>query len=723
MSTGASAYDKVYDDIMNRIGSQSQEEATAAKNVLAWLTFTKRPLKVEEFSIAVSLEESDSYLDKESLMDIERLVSVCKGLVVVDAQNGTVTLIHATTKEYLNRRLCNWRQDPNAAIATFCLTYLMFPTFDVEFSKLEEYLKREKARAQLYPLLEYSLDYTPLHVRSAMVEPPSIDRFLSSDSKITKNWLLLISKRGKEQGEIVAQWLIEKGVCTRICDLQGRTPLHYAVLNGWKRFVQPLLERGATLQADTENMTPLHYTVKSGAEEIARTFINAGIPVDTPVTRRIYIPGDKDSKVVFSVKDDEQGVVRNSPRKEGLTPLHLAALTGSQRMTKFFLDHGANPNFPSRSGETPLHLAMNRNIYAPQGTGIVDFWNEPTNRLETIFDYMDLYDDDDGDGEESGWVRERRLAIIDLLLESPEVDVNAQDIYGISPLHIAARDQYLSEPVFQKLIDKGANISLRTAKNETLLHVAIANPNDGITSKLLALRADPADKDVNGHNALHKAARKGHLPIVQDILTWTPKSSLQAILESKDHHGQNVLHHLLSSRGSVSVDVTAYLLERVSGINDLDNEGMPPVAMFLSRLAHCAHQSDPDILDHVFRNGADPGFTTAEGLGLVHLAAGSSRLSVGLLQGLARGGVSLTSTDERGRTVLHHASIKGALTEEVWRYLYEEVKLPLEIRDKYGKTALDYAIEKGKEDHGPNLWKPRGWKETERLLRGMEKEA
>jgi len=273
----------------------------------------------------------------------------------------------------------------------------MFPTFDVKFSKLEEYLKHKKAGAQLYQLLEYSLDYTALHVRSAMVEPRCIERFLSSDSKVTKNWLLLISKRGNEQGESVARWLIEQGLCTKICDLQGRDTLHYAVLNGWKRCVQLLLERGATLQADVENITPLHYTVKFGAEGITQTFITAGIPVDTPVTRKIYIPGDKDSKVVFSLKDDEQGVVRNSPRNEGLTALHLAALTGSQRMTKFFLDHGANPNFPSTSGETPLHLAIRRNIYAPQGPSIVDFWSEPANRLEFIIEYIDLYAGEDGE--------------------------------------------------------------------------------------------------------------------------------------------------------------------------------------------------------------------------------------------------------------------------------------------------------------------------------------
>ncbi|RFN48867.1 hypothetical protein FIE12Z_6922 [Fusarium flagelliforme] len=719
LPTGTSTYDDAYDNTMRRIESQPGEEATKAKEVLAWLTFAKRPLRIEELPTAIIVEETDTNIDEESLTEIDYLASVCAGLV--DIRNGSITLIHSTTKEYLKRRLENWRQDPNAAIATSCLTYLLFPTFDVEFSKLQEYPQRQKAENELYSLLEYSLDYVAAHVRLAKVKPPCVDTFLSSDSKITKNWLLLISKRGDEHGESVAKWLIQQGVCTEVCDPQGRTPLHYAVLNGWKRCVSLLLERGVILSADIDNMTPLHYTVKTDAEDIALAFINAGISVNTPVARHTYLPSNYYGRVAYGLKDSEKLLVQKSHTEDGLTSLHLATLTGSQRMTRFFLDHGANPNFRSESGETPLNLALRWDVNGPKRPNVVDFWNDPDNRLEFILEYTDF---DDGDDYYSirDWIQERRLEIIDLLLDRPEVDVNAQDNFGFSPLHIAANNKYLSGLVVQKLIDKGADISLRTSEKKTPLHLAVASRNDAIVPKLLAIGANPTDTDSDGLNALHYAVKKSDLQMLQVISTLIPDSSSATILQLKDNHGQNVLHHLMA-HGCVDVDLIANVVKRVHGVNDVNDKGMTPMAIFLSVSGFCKSATNEEILDLLFEHGADPSFTTPGGLSLAHLAAGSHRVSEGILRKLASQGISLTAKDERGRTVLHHASIEGSLTEEVLCYLHEEVNLPLDIRDKQGKTALDYAIEKGKEDHRPNRFRRGRWKATERLLRGMEKEA
>ncbi|RBR23784.1 uncharacterized protein FIESC28_03400 [Fusarium coffeatum] len=589
LSTGASSYDKAYNNTMIRIESQPEEEAAIAKDVLAWLTFANRPLKIEELPIAVILQEADSNIDRESLIGIEILVSVCAGLVRIDKTDNSVSLIHSTTKEYLKRRLFNWRQGPNAAIATICVTYLLFPMFDVEFSKLEEYLQPNKAGVQLQPLLGYSLEYMTLHSHLAVIKPPCMDRFLSSGSKITSNWLLLGSKHGYEHMENIAGSLIERGVYIDVHDREGRSILHYAVINGWKLCVRLLLDRGASLEPDIDNMTPLHYTVNARAdgEYIAKTFINAGIPIDTPVTRRTYIPKFQDGKVVYTLKDSDMGLTLDLPTtKAGLTALHLAALTGSQRMTKFFLDHGANPNFRSESGETPLHLALKLSAYGPQWPGIVDFWNEPENRVECILDYIGLNDDEDEDEFASSheWIRETRLAIIDLLLDSPDVDVNAQDDFGISPFHIAAQKEYSFESVAEKLINKGARISLRTEKNKTPLQFAVASRNGDFVSKLLELGADPTERDIDGLNALHYAAKKRHLPIFEEILNRIPISLSQRVLESKDNSGQNLLHHLLD-HGFVNVDFVSYLLKRVGGINDFDRAGKNPMAVFLSAFA------------------------------------------------------------------------------------------------------------------------------------------
>ncbi|RKK55868.1 hypothetical protein BFJ68_g17838, partial [Fusarium oxysporum] len=441
LPTGSSAYDKAYQDAMERIERQHQERTAVARDVLAWLTFAKRPLKIAELRTAVIIQETDSSLDEERLMDIEDMVSVCAGLATIDKQDETVTLIHYTTQDYLKRTRADWHPDANAAIATSCLTYLLFPIFDVEVSEMNEYLQGKKAKRQLYPLLDYSIKYGAAHAHLAITKPPSIARFLSSESKITRNWLLLMANYRNKQGEDTAEWLIEQGVRINVWDADWRTPLHYAVLNGWERCVQLLLERGASLDPDVENMTPFHYTVNNDAEKIAKTFLNAGTPVDMPVTRETYIRIYQQDRVEYVIKGGEQSAARKSITDKGLTPLHLATLTGSQRMTKFLLDHGANPNFPSDSGETPLHLALRRDLYGLKLPGIVDFWNDPESRIEVVLDHIEIDGNEDEYCSIKDWTLKERSVIVDLLLENPEVDVNAQDIFGISSLHIASRSK------------------------------------------------------------------------------------------------------------------------------------------------------------------------------------------------------------------------------------------------------------------------------------------
>ncbi|KAM0415698.1 hypothetical protein ACHAPT_013338, partial [Fusarium lateritium] len=158
-----------------------------------------------------------------------------------------------------------------------------------------------------------------------------------------RNWLLLAAKHGGAQAEATAEWLIERGVFLDIWDADWRTLLHFAALNGWKRCIQLLLQRGASLDLDIDNMTPFHYTVKNNAEETAQAFLDAGILVDTLVVRDIYIPSYQQGRVVYATRDGAQHPVREARTEKGLTGLHLATLTGSQRMTKFLL----NPNFSS----------------------------------------------------------------------------------------------------------------------------------------------------------------------------------------------------------------------------------------------------------------------------------------------------------------------------------------------------------------------------------------
>ncbi|KAJ7453548.1 hypothetical protein B0H11DRAFT_1820424, partial [Mycena galericulata] len=91
-----------YDDIMERIDRQSEEDRILARRTLSWVSNAKRPLHVSELIEALAIEPSIPDLDPDNMLDIDIVLSVCAGLVIVDEENGSVRLIHYTTQVYLD---------------------------------------------------------------------------------------------------------------------------------------------------------------------------------------------------------------------------------------------------------------------------------------------------------------------------------------------------------------------------------------------------------------------------------------------------------------------------------------------------------------------------------------------------------------------------------------------------------------------------------------------
>ncbi|KFH48458.1 Ankyrin-like protein [Hapsidospora chrysogenum ATCC 11550] len=236
-------------------------------------------------------------------------------------------------------------------------------------------------------------------------------------------------------------------------------------------------------------------------------------------------------------------------------------------------------------------------------------------RIGDVLAYVELDDIEDEYCSTQASIYEARSTITSLLLEHPKVDVNAQDVFSISPLHIAARGGDFSNSWVRKLIENGAKISARTENGETPLHLASRNGNLDAVTTFLTLGADPMEGDINGLNALHYAAQSGHLGMLRSVVNHMPDTSLEAFLKSKDNHGGNVLHHLLSNgKVDTTVDITVvdYLLKWSPGINDLDNEGMSPMARYLSAFVLCSGDDDPEVVRLMFEYGANPAFETDE---------------------------------------------------------------------------------------------------------------
>src|SRR5258708_5401140 len=119
-----------YDESMKRIQTQNAEYTALAKKVLYWIIYAVRPLTTTEIRHALAVEPDDTYLDEDGLPDEDLLVSVCAGLVTIQPESDTMSLIHYTTQEYFERRGAKLFPDAQTEIATSCLTYLLFDVFE-----------------------------------------------------------------------------------------------------------------------------------------------------------------------------------------------------------------------------------------------------------------------------------------------------------------------------------------------------------------------------------------------------------------------------------------------------------------------------------------------------------------------------------------------------------------------------------------------------------------
>lgn len=89
--------DQAYKEAMERINEQKPGFRRLANKVLSWITCAKRPLTTSELQHALAVEVGDTKLDEDNIERIERIVSVCAGLVTVDKETGIIRLVHYTT--------------------------------------------------------------------------------------------------------------------------------------------------------------------------------------------------------------------------------------------------------------------------------------------------------------------------------------------------------------------------------------------------------------------------------------------------------------------------------------------------------------------------------------------------------------------------------------------------------------------------------------------------
>ena len=282
-------------------------------------------------------------------------------------------------------------------------------------------------------------------------------------------------------------------------------------------------------------LTPLLFAARQGDVESVKAILDAGAPIDTPSG------GD------------------------GTTPLLMAVINGHLDLAGLLLDRGANPSLTSDNGVTPLFAALNVQ-WAPRA-----LYPQPRTYLQqklTYLDFMKRLLDKGVDPNvrllKKVWYQEYNFPLLGV------------DEIGATPFWRAA---YAADVDAMKLlIAHGADPNIPTIKpagrprtgdaggRETIEDVSglppvpIAGP--GIPPLQAAAGAGYGEGFAGNS---HRTAPGGFLPAVKYLV-----DELKADVNGRDHEGNTALHHA-AARGDVPM--IEFLVAKGADVKALNRAG------------------------------------------------------------------------------------------------------------------------------------------------------
>jgi hypothetical protein len=239
------------------------------------------------------VERDDEELDCDNIPDIEDIISVCAGLVIVDEESNIIRLVHYTTQEYFEQIRESWNPNAQQEIALTCLTYLSFNTFRSGSCPIDGQFKR---RLEQNVFLDYAARYWGYHAQPVQEETCDLASFFLQHSNLVScaaQTMSMSEYRYSGYSQTFPEqatglhltatfgllYLLRKllsgssgnlSISTDSKDSDSQTPLSWAAKKGHEAVVKLLVER-ADVEADSKDrggQTPLTWAAAKGHEAV-----------------------------------------------------------------------------------------------------------------------------------------------------------------------------------------------------------------------------------------------------------------------------------------------------------------------------------------------------------------------------------------------------------------------------------------------------------------------
>ncbi|KIA75560.1 hypothetical protein HK57_00663 [Aspergillus ustus] len=622
-------YQKEVDEIL-QLG---EYERSRAIDILRWISFANRPLRVEEISEALVIDPDsaegypfdelpDTWNEEYTNDQIRRL---CRSLVEIRSQSfdsqlayHTVHFVHSSVRDFLAQSVQGIPRYVNPCaehkrIARACLHYLLYKELssDYRFSKeiFQEKLhdfpflayaatqwsyhinRSEDSRSVLLPLVKQIFDVsTTAFALWADIFEVLIDNFettLLSDASqlqrisIVSKSLEIFNSRGPHNTEL------SRHVC--------RCGVYLAARLGFPDIMVCALRSWETPPAGYA--WALQLAIARRQRHAVEYLLEAGTPPDhrlpfgtAPLLMAAGLDVGPDSEYFVNLLI-AAGADVSVANRHGITPLYAAATKGNLPVVIALLSNGATMSNYHSYQRTPLHQA------AAGG-----------------------YND-----------------IIERLIERG-VGVNERDVVGLTPVYLAMIERHGHS--VRLLIEKGADTSVKK-NGVTMLHMT-AGWGLGEIADLLITRGIPINGLADDKLAtLHYAARAGDLAVAEILIKRGAKINIR---------GQGRVTPLHLATESDKAEMVQLLLKHGADPNISDSDGLTP---FHHSVA-CGYK---DIAILLLAYGADPARRDIFGRTALHLAVQQQQDH--MVPSLIDGGAVVDARDDTDMTPLHLAAVVG----------------------------------------------------------------
>mmetsp|Transcript_10315 Transcript_10315/g.15086 ORF Transcript_10315/g.15086 Transcript_10315/m.15086 type:complete len:451 (+) Transcript_10315:18-1370(+) len=343
----------------------------------------------------------------------------------------------------------------------------------------------------------------------------------------------------------------------------GETPLLVAVVHGNVDVVHCLIEYNSNIKKrDTKGNNVFHLACSYGHLELVDFFAERNKNLmkvqnsweDTPFLSAIENNQEKIVKRML-----ELGYKLNKTDKQ--KAVHVGAVKGNLQILEMLIGLGLNLELKNRKGDTPLNVAC--------------FFGK-TDIVRRLIDQgvsTALQPDEYGRNHIHKLCEKGKTEILDCFYTDSHEDLNLQDTFGQTPLHVAIARRHFE--ITKRFIELGVDLEKKDTSGNTPLLSAITHNQMDIVKLLIEHKADitaiNAEKNTIAHLAVTTPNTKlvelifsynedkdpvniyGYTPLLW-ILKFQPKLDMiitliqcQVNIFNIYEGGQSLLQHLLSN--------------------------------------------------------------------------------------------------------------------------------------------------------------------------------